>query len=280
MADRRPARSIWPALDIRFSSSRVFQDHILPVLDDFDLSALEGDDEDALMRAFFGSIAARDRACAALRSRFGEQRASFDPIDLPDEDWAARSQRELHAVRVGRIVVAPPWDQPLPPEGENEPIVIVIVPSMGFGTGHHPTTRLALMALQTLDLHGRPVLDVGTGSGVLAIAAVRLGAARAIGIDHDSDALAAAADNIVLNGVESQVSLEETDVRQLRIRAGVIVANLTGALIETHAGHLASLVEPAGFLVVSGFLKTETSRRARSTRGWRRSRSRAEDEWL
>ena len=71
--------------------------------------------------------------------------------------------------------------------------------------------------------------------------------------------MAAATENIVLNGVESQVSLEETDVRQLRIHAGVMVANLTGALIEAHACHLASLVEPAGFLVVSGFLKTEKS---------------------
>ena len=93
------------------------------VLDDFDLSALEGDNEDALMRAFFGSIAARDRACAALALRFREQRASFDPIDVPDEDWAAESQRGApRRRRSGGSSWRRHGTDPLSPDAEDEPI--------------------------------------------------------------------------------------------------------------------------------------------------------------
>ena len=176
---------------------------------------------------------------------------------VADDDWARRSQADLRAIRVGRVVVAPPWDLPSrPPEGTD--VVVEIRPALGFGSGHHPTTRLALLGLQQLDLGQRQVLDLGTGSGVLAIAAVQLGASRACGIDRDEDALASARDSVAANGVAAQVELRAGDVSRLHPDpVPVLVANLTGATLTAAAATITALVEPEGHLILSGVLATE-----------------------
>ena len=125
---------------------------------------------------------------------------------------------------------------------------------MGFGTGHHATTRLMLKALQRLNLHDRDLLDIGCGSGVLTIAGVALGGRSAMGIDTDPDALQSAAENLSLNRVADRVRLQQGDFRELSTPSPIVLANLTGALLEQSASHLAQLVEPGGYLVVSGFM--------------------------
>ena len=113
----------------------------------------------------------------------------------------------------------------------------MIEPSTGFGTGHHETTRLCLLLMQRLDLRGARVLDIGTGSGVLALAAWKLGAGDVVAIDSDPDALDNARDNIARNGAAPSIDIIRDDLESLRIqRADVVLANLTGAVLVTLRG--------------------------------------------
>ena len=209
------------------------------------IAAIDEPSEDQ-WRVFFNESADRDAALAALPARLPDLR--FDPLDVADENWAARSQAELRAVRVGRLIVAPPWDTP---------ITIVIRPSMGFGTGHHATTRLCLAALQGISLDRCTVLDIGTGSGVLAIAASLLGAEEATGIDDDQDAIQAAWDNLSLNAA-AQVTLIVGELQTTElVTADVILANLTGGLLIQSAERLRKLTNAHGRLILSGFTVDE-----------------------
>jgi len=236
----------WPALDIQQAD-----DLVLAFLIDFNLAATDES------RFFFHNHDDRDRAATALRASFPGIDAC--PVDVPDEDWAARSQAALRAIQVGNLIVAPPWDIPVGSGFSRTAVIqpIVIQPSMGFGTGHHATTRLCLAALQQLDLQGRSVIDVGTGSGVLAIAARRLGASGVLGIDDDTDAIAAAEENVALNH-ESRIALEVADLRASKIgQFDVVIANLTGGLLIASADRLTSFAVPGGRLVLSGFMDHE-----------------------
>jgi ribosomal protein L11 methyltransferase len=159
-------------------------------------------------------------------------------------------------------------------------MTIVIQPSMGFGTGHHATTRLCLAALQRIDLRGRSVIDVGTGSGVLAIAASLLGARQVIGIDDDRDAIAAARDNVALNP-RARVTLLDGDLRSVDLPpADVVVANLTGALLETAAPQLLRLSTNGGRLVISGLLTKEEQLVLAAYSSWTVQDRATEDGWV
>ena len=161
------------------------------------------------------------------------------------------------------------------------PVVIVIQPSMGFGTGHHATTRLCLAALQTIDLTNAFVLDVGTGSGILAIAAARLGAAAAIGIDCDPDAIRSARENLALNADARHVSFEIVDLTSAALPpADAVTANLTGALLVRAAARLGRAVRPGGALIVSGLLADERASVRAAFEGMTLVREEEEDGWL
>lgn len=239
----------YPALEIAFGvpDDPYLIDRLYARLDDFEAVAIHEDDLNAEWRVFFRSAALRDAALAALRNEHG---LAAHAIDVADEDWARRSQENLRAIEAAGLIIAPPWDVP---KGTRLPIII-IEPSTGFGTGHHATTRLCLHMLRRLELRGARVLDVGTGSGVLALAAWKLGAADVAAVDNDPDALENARGNIERNGAGPSIDIIQDDLRTLRVqRADVVIANLTGAVLVRYAAELAGLAVDGGYLVVSGF---------------------------
>ena len=270
------------ALDLRWNpgpDAAALVELLYAALDEFEPQAIHDVESADGWRVFFKTSPQRDAAAAALGS-FGDRLLALAIVDVPDEEWARRSQAHLTPIRVGRIVVSPPWHaalcypssydlEPVPLEiGPPSDLVIVIDPSTGFGTGHHETTRLCLSLLQSFELSGRRVIDVGTGSGVLAIAAAKLGASSVVAFDEDPEALRNARENVGRNDVASRVDVQEAELGTFRGNAAdVVVANLTGAVIQKHARRLAALVAPGGRLIVSGFGVAEAVAVTRSLAG-------------
>ncbi len=229
-------------------------DFVLAEVDEFSPTAVEDVDAGPALRVFFNSPAERDAACAHLRVVMPTLTCA--PVDVPDEQWAERSQASLKSVRVGALSVAPPWDIPT-----DDTEVIIILPSMGFGTGHHASTRLCLALLQQIPMTGLRAVDVGTGSGVLAIAALRLGASDVIAVDYDIDAIVSARESAELNHVTSGLDIRQADLERDGTAAGapfdLIIANLTGGLLIRLVDRLVAMAAPGGSLILSGITLAE-----------------------
>ena len=215
---------------------------------------------------------------------------------MPDDDWAVKGQPALQPIQVGRLLIVPEEKKTsgmfFGNSGKSQAVPekhtrrLFVPPSMGFGTGHHASTRLCLTMLQEQPLNGRRVLDVGTGSGILAIAASVLGAASAVGIDYDADALAAAAENLDRNEATAGVTLRRFDLDREDPRAlgafDVVLANLTGGHLEQRAAQIAAFVAPGGHLIASGFQVREAAdvRTALESAGLRFVREIEEEGWM
>lgn len=252
----------YPAIEIAFRAAAdpALFDRLSLQLDDFGPLAIHEDEDAPGWRVFFRSPASRDAALAALSSTAG---IAVSAIEVPDDDWARRSQENLRAIEAGGLVIAPPWDVPGRKPGETgrtDLPVIIIEPSTGFGTGHHATTRLCLRLLRRLDVRGARVLDVGTGSGVLALAAWKLGARDVAAVDNDADALENARANVARNGGGPSIDIICDDLGALRVeRADIVLANLTGAVLVRHAEELRGLTADGGYLILSGFAPQDTA---------------------
>ncbi|MEW5978186.1 MAG: 50S ribosomal protein L11 methyltransferase [Acidobacteriota bacterium] len=175
-----------------------------------------------------------------------------------DQDWAKRFNQQLKPFRVGkRIYILPSHDKTHVPSSR---VPIRIGPGMAFGTGTHETTQLCLEQLETHLKSGGTVIDVGTGSGILAIAAVRLGAARAIGFDIDPVAIEVAQANVRRNRCQSRVQLIEGEVTVRRsVRCDLLVANLTFELLDEKIADFSRLLLPDGVMILSGILVAQAA---------------------
>ena len=224
----------------------------------------------------FSDAGERVHAAEVLRSLLPN--LTIETVDLPDEDWAARSQQSLTAVRAGGFIIAPPWDLPQEPV---DATVIVIEPSMGFGTGHHATTRMCLRLLGEIDVSDQTVLDLGTGSGVLSMAAALGGARRVIGIDVDADAIGSAEASARLNTLPDSITFQVSDFRKTPpTPADLVLANLTGGMLISSASVIDTLVRPGGQLIVSGFDHTEVVAVAAAFGGRTEMARLTEDGWI
>lgn len=171
---------------------------------------------------------------------------------VEDEEWATAWKKHFKPVRIGRVVVKPTWEDfaALP-----EDVIIDIDPGMAFGTGYHPTTQLCLHALQERVKGGEVVLDVGTGSGVLAIAAVKLGAERVVGLDVDTVAVEVAQENVEQAGLGKTLRIERADSPlAFDGQADVVVANILAQVLIDMAGQLREKVRLGGILISSGII--------------------------
>ncbi|PLX98020.1 MAG: 50S ribosomal protein L11 methyltransferase [Desulfuromonas sp.] len=182
--------------------------------------------------------------------------ASEGPQTVRNEDWAEGWKQHFSAVRIGpRLVVRPSWEDFNPGPGDVE---VILDPGMAFGTGTHGTTRLCLEALAGCyesQIPPRRVLDVGTGSGILAIAAARLGAEQVVACDIDDEVCRVARDNVVQNRVESLVEVTREPLEALGDGFDLVLANILAEENVRLADELVSRVTPRGTLVLSGILQ-------------------------
>ncbi len=170
---------------------------------------------------------------------------------VAEEDWGEEWKKGLGAFTVGRVFIRPSWIEAAPPPGTVE---VVLDPGMAFGTGTHATTALCLAALDALiaEAPGASVLDVGTGSGLLAIAARKLGAGRTVGTENDPVALRVAAENATRNGVELELRLEEPGA--VPGRFPIVLANILANTLVALAPGIARRLAPGGTVVLAGIL--------------------------
>jgi ribosomal protein L11 methyltransferase len=193
-----------------------------------------------------------------VRSLRSMGQAIADPVlrSVHEEDWGRAWKENFKPIRAGaRIVVKPPWE-PWPSSPED--CVIDISPKMAFGTGSHETTRLCLEMLERFLKPGLSVLDVGTGSGILAIAAVKLGAARADAVDVEEESVENARENVRLNGAEGRVSVGLGSLEILPPKPyGLIVANIDRRTLVPMLPGFSTYGRPGTILILSGILTEE-----------------------
>jgi ribosomal protein L11 methyltransferase len=177
--------------------------------------------------------------------------------EVVGDAWRDEWKKHFEPFRVcPGVVVRPPWREHSPARGER---VVVLEPGRAFGTGLHETTSLVAEVLARTPLAGAAVLDVGCGSGILALVALTLGAARARAIDVDPDAIAVARENAARNGISDRLQADETPVDRIAEEFPVVLANIEAKTLVELAPALLPRVAPGGLLVLSGILAPDVA---------------------
>jgi ribosomal protein L11 methyltransferase len=240
--------------------------------------------EDGQVRLYWPLARWNHDALASLKqalARFGDAKAVIAVERLPGRDWNEQWARSVTPVRIGRrIVVRPSWTRVDPAADDIE---LILDPRQAFGTGHHATTALLLEWLEELVRGGESVLDVGTGSGILAMAALRLGATSALGIDHDPVAIECARDYAAVNGFGPELDLKVATLEEVGTApADLLVANLDRNTLLQSARLFEPFLKRGARLFVSGILPEDRADMAAAfaDAGGAIAGSRERDGWL
>jgi len=207
-----------------------------------------------------------------------------------EEDWGKKWKNFFTSFHITpTLVIKPSWEdiKELDKEDEAHKCVIEMDPGLAFGTGHHASTQLALLLLEEIfqpdAMKFKKALDVGTGSGILAMACGLFGAGETLAIDNDPDAVETAKQNIIRNHLENRVSVSDQNATSLEAGFDIIVANITHDILTELAQPLVNLINSNGFLVLSGILKGEQEHSIRETYaklGLEFIKNLTQDEWV
>lgn len=183
-----------------------------------------------------------------------EQGFAYKIEQIEDKDWEREWMDNFHPMKFGkRLWICPTWREIPEPDAVN----VMLDPGLAFGTGTHPTTALCLEWLDSLDLEGKTVIDFGCGSGILAIAALKLGAKSAVGIDIDPQAILASRNNAEANGVADRLQLFLSDDKPANLKADVVVANILAGPLKELYPVISQLPKAQGNLGLSGILASQ-----------------------
>ena len=200
---------------------------------------------------------------------------------IQDEDWVNNWKKYFHVSRIGKnIIIRPSWEEYA---AEPEDVVITLDPGAAFGTGTHPTTAMCLEELENQIRPGMTVFDVGTGSGVLAVAAVKLGAAKVTAVDYDATAVKAAAENLAMNGMADKIDLHRSDLmKNIDGKADVITANIIADIIMRLFDELDEHLSIDGKLIASGIIEPREAevRAAAAAHGFIVEKVNRQKEWV
>ncbi|MET3208915.1 UNVERIFIED_CONTAM: ribosomal protein L11 methyltransferase [Paenibacillus sp. PvR008] len=253
----------------------------------------------ATIKGYFAEEVEMDEIRAQIEPRVEELRTfDIDPGEVRyelktvnEDDWANAWKQYFKPLRVSdRLTIKPTWEA-YEPASEDEKI-IELDPGMAFGTGTHPTTSLCLRALESVIKGGEEVIDVGTGSGILAIGAVQLGAKHVLALDLDPVAVSSARENTHLNGLEDRITIKESDLLSvlnasdptlgIQLPVKLVVANILAEIILLFIDDVYKALEPGGIYIASGIWKNkeEVVENALKAAGFDIAETCRDEDWL